>query len=42
MTDEILHYPFVHDDALDIDVRFQELQRRPPVLVQMPYGPPCW
>jgi len=42
VTDEILQYPFVHDHALDIDVRFQELQRRPPVLVQMPYGPPCW
>ncbi len=39
---EALTYPFGHDDALEVDLRFRDLQRRPPVLVQLPYGLPCW
>jgi cytochrome P450 len=42
VSDEILTYPFVEDDALDIDVRFQELQRHGPIRIQLPVGPPCW
>jgi cytochrome P450 len=42
VSDGVLQYPFVEDDALDVDPYFRELQRRTPVLVQMPYGPPAW
>jgi cytochrome P450 RapN len=41
-SDEVLAYPFVEDDALDVDRRFQELQRQGPIRIQLPVGPPCW
>lgn len=41
-SDEVLAYPFVEDGALDVDRRFQELQRHGPIRIQLPVGPPCW
>jgi cytochrome P450 len=41
-SDEVVSYPFVEDDALDVDLRFQELQRRGPIRIQLACGPPCW
>jgi len=42
VSDQVLQYPFVHDDALDVDRRYAELQARGPVRVQMAYGGPAW
>jgi cytochrome P450 len=42
VSDEVLQYPFVEDDALDVDPAFKELQRRAPVRVQMEFGEPAW
>jgi cytochrome P450 len=46
-TEEVPHldataYPFAPADALTIDPRFRELQRRGPVRVQLPFGEPAW
>jgi cytochrome P450 RapN len=42
VTDEVLQYPFVDDDALEVDRRYAELQARGPIRVQMAYGGPAW
>jgi cytochrome P450 len=39
---QIIDYPIVVDDALDIDPAYRELQQRGPVKVQLAYGEPCW
>ena len=40
--DDVLAYPHVESDALDVDASFRELQRRGPSRIQLPCGPPCW
>lgn len=42
VSDDVLPYPFVEDDALEVDERFRELQQRGPTRIQLPVGPPCW
>ena len=39
---EIIRYPIVDDDGLDVDPAYRELQQVGPVKVQLPYGEPCW
>ena len=34
--------PFAEPAALDVDPRYRELQSRGPIMVQLPYGEPCW
>ena len=41
-TGEIVRYPLVEDDGLEVDPIYQELQQQGPVKVQLPYGEPCW
>jgi cytochrome P450 len=42
VSEDVLSYPFVEDDALDVDPRFKQLQQRGPIRIQLPCGPPCW
>ena len=42
MTRDVVSYPFAHDDALDMDAAYRDLQRRGPIRVQLPFGEPCW
>jgi cytochrome P450 RapN len=42
VSDQVLQYPFVHDDGLEVDRRYAEMQTRGPVRVQMAYGGPAW
>ena len=39
---EVIRYPFVEDDALDVDPTYKELQRQGAIKVQLPFGDPCW
>jgi cytochrome P450 RapN len=41
-TNDVVDYPFVEDDALDVDPAYRELQARGPVRAQLPFGEPCW
>lgn len=41
-TSDVISYPFARDDALDIDPAYQDLQRRGPIRIQLPFGEPCW
>jgi cytochrome P450 len=41
-TEQIIAYPIVDDDGLDVDLAYLDLQTRGPVRVQMPFGDPCW
>ena len=40
--DEPIAYPFGPEVALDVDLRYRELQRRGPIRVQLASGDPCW
>jgi cytochrome P450 RapN len=42
LTDPAVRYPFLADDALDIDPAYFALHEQGPIPVQLPYGPPCW
>jgi cytochrome P450 len=39
---ELIDYPMVHDDGLDVDPVYKELQRQGPIRVRLPHGEPCW
>jgi cytochrome P450 len=39
---EIIEYPIVRDDALNVDPVYKELQAKGPVKVKLPFGEPCW
>lgn len=41
-TDELTHYPFVQEFALDVDPVYRQLQKEGPIKVRLPYGEPCW
>jgi cytochrome P450 RapN len=41
-SDEVLAYPFLEDAGLEVDRRYQELQRHGPIRIQLPVGQPCW
>jgi cytochrome P450 RapN len=41
-SSDVIAYPIVEEHALDIDPLYDELRRRGPVRVQLPYGEPCW
>ena len=41
-TEQILNYPIVVDDGLEISPIYRELQQHGPIRVQMAYGGPCW
>jgi cytochrome P450 len=42
VTDEILDYPLVMDDGIDVDPIYRALQQQGPIKVQLPFGEPCW
>jgi len=42
VTDEIIPYPGVFDDRLEVDPVFKDFQRDGRVRVQLPYGGRCW
>ncbi len=42
LADPAVRYPFLADDALDIDPAYLALHEQGPIPVQLPYGPPCW
>jgi cytochrome P450 len=42
LSGRFLKYPFVEDDALEVDLRYRDLQRQGPTPIQLPVGPPCW
>jgi cytochrome P450 len=42
VTDEIIPYPRVFDDRLEVDPVFKDFQRDGLVRVQLPYGESCW
>ncbi len=42
LADEIIDYPMVGEQALDIDPLYRELQQQGPIKVRLPYGEPCW
>jgi cytochrome P450 RapN len=37
-----MEYPFAQPVALEVDPKYRELQARGPIIVQLPYGEPCW
>jgi cytochrome P450 len=39
---EIIEYPIVPDDALNVDPVYRELQAKGPIKVKLPFGEPCW
>jgi cytochrome P450 RapN len=39
---ELMDYPFAEPVAVEVDPKYRELQSRGPILVQLPYGEPCW
>jgi cytochrome P450 RapN len=41
-TGEIIDYPIVKEDALDVDPIYKELQALGPIKVKLPFGEPCW
>jgi cytochrome P450 RapN len=42
VTDEVVPYPGVVDQRLEVDPVFKEFQKDGLVRVQLPYGEPCW
>jgi cytochrome P450 RapN len=42
VTTDVLEYPFVQENGLEVDPIYRRLQRNGPVRVQMAYGGPCW
>lgn len=41
-TSEIIEYPVVNDDALDVDPIYKKFQAKGPVMVKLRFGEPCW
>jgi cytochrome P450 len=41
-TGEIIDYPIVKDDALEVDPVYKQLQAKGPIKVKLPFGEPCW
>jgi len=41
-TAEIIDYPIVEDDGLDVDPLYGELHKQGPVKVRLAYGEACW
>jgi cytochrome P450 len=39
---ELMKYPFADPVAVEVDPRYRELQSRGPIMVELPYGEPCW
>jgi cytochrome P450 len=39
---EIMNYPTVGEEGLDLDPVYRELQQQGPIKVRLPYGEPCW
>jgi cytochrome P450 len=42
VTEEVIPYPGVVDQRLEVDPVFRDFQRAGLVRVQLPYGEPCW
>ena len=41
-TGEIIAYPIVKEDALEVDPVYKQLQAKGPIKVKLPFGEPCW
>ncbi len=39
---EVRAYPFVPSEGITVDPLYRELQQQGPIVVQLPYGEPCW